>query len=45
MKIWSICAMEYGTIFTDSKVADKDLMNGMHFVAFEEGGDQKSDVD
>lgn len=29
----------------DSKAADKDSMNGMHFVAFEEGGDQKTDVD
>lgn len=37
--------MDYGTIFTDSKAADKDSMNGMHFVAFEEGGDQKTDVD
>ena len=39
MKIWSIYAMEYGPIFTDSKVADKDLVNGMRFVAFEEGED------
>lgn len=45
LKIWSIYAMDYGTIFTDSKAADKDSMNGMHFVAFEEGGDQKTDVD
>ena len=31
--------MEYGTIFANSKVADKDLVNGMHFVAFEDGED------
>lgn len=31
--------MEYGAISTNNKVVDKDLMNGMHFVAFEEGED------